>query len=73
MVITMFFIISNTHILVVSSTETITYTEVTAFLKRQPNILTQCKSIATMKETIILTGNHLIYARKTLDDQFNPM
>ena len=73
MVITMFYIISNTHILVVSSTGTITYNEVTAFLKRQPNILMLYKSIATTKETIILTGNHLIYARKTLDDQFNSM
>ena len=69
----MFYIISNTHILVVSSTGTIPFSEVTAFFKRQPNILKLYKSIATMKETIILTGNHSIYARKTLDDQFNPM
>ena len=71
MVITMFYIISNIYILVVSSTGT--YSEVKAFLQRQPNILYQYKSIATMKETIILSGNHLIYARKNLDDQFNPM
>ena len=73
MVITMFYIISNTYILEVSSIGTITYSEVKGFLQRQPNIVYQYKSIATMKETIILTGNHLIYARKTLDAQFSPM
>ena len=35
--------------------------------------MTQYKSIATVNETLILTGNHLIYARENFDDKFNPM
>ena len=58
---------------VVSSTGTVTYSEVTAFLKKQPNKMTQCKSIVTVNGTLTLTGNHLVYARKSFADQFNPM
>ena len=68
-----FIAISYTCILAVSSTGTITYSEVRAFLKKWPNILTQYKSIVTMKETITLTDDHLIYARKNSADQFTPM
>ena len=73
MVITMFYIISNTHILVVSSTGTITYSEVTGFIKKWPNQMTQYKSTATVNETITLTGNHLVYARKYFAEQFYTM
>ena len=42
----------------------ITYTEVRAFLKKQPHIMTQCKSISTPNDTLTLTPNHIVYARK---------
>ena len=51
----------------------VTYSEVRTFLKKQPDVMTQCKLIATANETLILTGNHLVYARENFDDHFNPM
>ena len=58
---------------VVSSSGTDTYSEIRAFLKKQPNMVMQFKSIATLNESLTLTGNHLLYAQKTINDQFNPM
>ena len=58
---------------IVSSAGIVTYSEVTSFLKKQPNIMTEYKSITTLNGTITLTGNHLVYARKVFADQFNPM
>ena len=51
---------------------TLSYSEVRAFLKKQPSVMTQCKLIATVNESIILTGNHLVFAREKFTDQFNP-
>ena len=54
----------------VSSTGAITYSEVRAFLKKQPTIITEYKSITTLgKEIITLTGNHLLYGRKGFAEQ----
>ena len=58
---------------IVSLSGKLTYSEVRAFLKKQPHIMTQCKSIVTVNETINLTGNHLVFARENSDDQFNEM
>ena len=60
-------------IFVVSSSGVITYSKVTAFLKKQPRVIRQYKSIATVNETLTLSGNHLIFARKTTADVFNTM
>ena len=57
----------------VSPTGTVTYSEVRAFIEKQPDIMIQCKSIATVNETLILTGNHLVFAREKIASQFNPM
>ena len=58
----------------VSLAGAVTYSKVTTFLKRQPNMITQCKSITTFNnKTLILTANHLVYARKCAADQFNVM
>ena len=58
---------------VVSKTGELTYNEITAFLKQQPNTITQYKSIKTVNKTITLTENHLIYGRKNSAKQFIPM
>ena len=57
----------------VSVSGNIKYSEVKAFQDKKPNMLTQYKSITVGNETLILTGNHLVYARKNIADQFNPM
>ena len=57
----------------VSSNGKVMYSKVGAFLKKWPNIMTQYKSITTVNGTISLTGNHLVYARRNILDQFNPM
>ena len=56
-----------------SPTGVATYGEVKAFLKKQPNVVAKYTSIVTSNETLILTGNHLIYARSHFEDQFKPM
>ena len=58
---------------IVSPTGAVIYSELKTFLKKQPDVITTYKSIATANETIILTRNHLLYTRENLDDQFNPM
>ena len=57
----------------VSSTGQRIYSEVKAFLQKEPNIIVQCKSISTVNETLTLTENHLVYARKSFSDHFHPM
>ena len=57
----------------VSSSGTVTYSEVKAFLENKPDTMIEFKSIATINETLILTGNHLIFARQKFAAQFNPM
>ena len=57
----------------VSSTGTVTYSEVRAFLEKESDIMMKCKSISTVNETLILTGNHLVFAREKFASKFNPM
>ena len=57
----------------VTSTGSVTYSEITAFIKKEPNLITHYKTITTANETLTLTGNHLIYARRSFGCQFNPM
>ena len=59
-------------VLLVSSVGTVTYSEVRTFLKKQPNIMTQYMSILTMNATLAVTGNHLIYSRKTYAEELIP-
>ena len=59
--------------LTVSSSGTVTYSDVRTFLKKQPNIMIQYKSIVMLNGTLAITGNHLIYARKTFAEELNPM
>ena len=61
------------HFASVSSSGTVKYSAVKAFLKKQPKMVAEYKSIATVNETLTLSGNHLVYARKVVDDQCNPM
>ena len=58
----------------VSSDGTITYSEVRIFLEKRADGILEFKSITTyLDQTLTLTGNHLVYARKTCNDKFNPM
>ena len=59
--------------LIVSSAGIVAYSEVRTFLKKQPSIMTRYKSIATLNGTLAVTGNHLIYARKTFAKELSPM
>ena len=58
---------------VVSSSGAVIYSEVRAFLKKQSSIVTQYRSITTVDGTLTLTGNHLLYVQKSLEQTFNPM
>ena len=50
------------------------YSEIRTFMKKQPVAMTVYKSIKTsLNYTISLTGEHLIHARKSGTDKFNPM
>ena len=50
------------------------YSEVRAFLKRQPDVIVSYKTIKTLwNQTLSLSGNHLIYARKSGQGVFIPM
>ena len=52
----------------------IIYSEVRTFMKKQADMMLKFKSITTYQDkTLTSTGNHLVYARKTLNDKFNPM
>ena len=35
--------------------------------------MTKYKLIAIVNETLTVTGNHIVYARKNLDDQFSTL
>ena len=58
---------------IVSSNGIVTYSEVKAFLKKEQNVITQYKPIATKNKTLTLSADHLVYARKGLVDRFYPM
>ena len=60
--------------LTVSVIGTITYSEVRTYLKKVPDITINYRSISFWNETLILTGNHLVYARSCKEaGKFNPM
>ena len=59
---------------VVSTTGGFKYSEVVTFLKKDPTTITKYQLIRTLyNESIILSGNHLMYGRKLGSDEFNPM
>ena len=52
----------------------VTYSEIRTFMEKQPTVITTYKTITTSSNnTIRLSGNHLIYARKFPTEQFYPM
>ena len=52
----------------------LTYSEIKVFMKRQPTDITMYKSITTSSnQTINISGNHIIYRRKSATDKFNPV
>ena len=58
----------------VSAHGTVKYSKVRTFLRKNQASINMYKSIATScNNTIRLTGNHLIYAKKHLMDKFIPM
>ena len=60
--------------ILVSQSGRLTYSKVITFLKKQPKTSNMYKSITTSgNKTINLSGNHLIYGRKSSSDKFNPM
>ena len=50
------------------------YSEVRAFLKKDALVATKYLSIRTLSnDSLILSEDHLVYARKFSNDEFNPM
>ena len=50
------------------------YSEVKAFLQKQPDLTVKYISIVTMdNRSLSLSGNHAIHARKYVSDEFQPM
>ena len=58
---------------IVSENGMVTYSEVKAFLKKEPDGVLEYKSITSCNETLTLTGNHLLYAKDKSVDKFHPM
>ena len=59
---------------IVSADGTFMYSEVRTFLEKQTDIILMFKSITTYGDkTLTLTGNHLVYERKSCNDKFSPM
>ena len=62
------------YFFVVSSTGSVIYSEVRMFLQKQPFVLGSYLSIETSSnESLRMSGNHLVYARESSIDEFNPM
>ena len=58
----------------VSASGKVIHSKVVAFFKKLPNMITQYKSITTFgNESLIVSGDHLVYAKVSLADQFKPM
>ena len=58
----------------VSENGEITFSEVKAFIEKQPHVTAIYKSISTSSnQTITLSPNHLIYARKVETEKYLPM
>ena len=52
----------------------VTYSEVKIFLVKQPDVVTEYRTITTSSNrTISLSGNHLIYTHESGSDKFLPM
>ena len=52
----------------------VTFSEVRGFMKRRDAVTTMYKSISTsLDKTISLSGEHLIYAMKSVYDKFKRM
>ena len=48
------------------------YSEVTAFLQKQPDVFGQYKAITTLSnDTIVLSDRHLIFVRDSVNDKFS--
>ena len=66
--------ISITMLLVyyaVSSTGSVTYSEVKTFLEKDPTVVKQYQAITTLcNESLILSGNHNVFARKYSSEEF---
>ena len=60
--------------ILVSLSGRLTYSKVSTFMKKQANSINMYNSITTSgNKTISLSGNHLIYGRKSSSDKFHPM
>ena len=58
----------------VSSTGYVTYNEVRIFVEKHHAAVLKCQSITTLcNQTLKLSQNHLVYARKFYSDDFNAM
>ena len=58
----------------VSSDGSLMHTNVRAFMKKEHNVTSTYKIITTLlNNTISLTGNHPLYAKKTSTDKFSVM
>ena len=50
------------------------YSEVRTFLKRDPLVIVKYLSIATLyNKSLTLSADHLVYARKFANEEFNAM
>ena len=59
---------------VVSKFGIVRYSEVVSFLQKEANVVAKYESITTShNESIQLSGSHLVFARKHIDEKFNPM
>ena len=59
---------------IVSATGRMTYSKVRTFLKKDPLAMVRYKSITTSSnESLTLSGDHLVFSRKSDNDEFNPM
>ena len=68
----LYLIVFHFLFLLVSVSGTVTYSEVRIYLKKQSDIIMKYKSIGFGNKTLLLTGNHLVYARGG-NGKFNPV
>ena len=69
-----FNIILLNAIYIVSSSGNVVFNEVKTFMKKQPEVMAIYMSVTTsLNTTIGVSGNHLIYTRKSSSDKFYPM
>ena len=67
------FSILYSNIYLATSDGSLTYSEVISFVEKQHALTTMFKSITTsFNNTVTLTGNHLIYARRSSVEKFIP-